>query len=209
MVSQQGGLLSTAIFYKDVKNFIQNGSSSETLNVTSVQGGTVPITFSVLQPENGGNSTLKGVEIGYQQAFTFLPAPFDNFGAVLNYTYVDASELVVTQGSPAVPLSGVSKDTYNLIGYYETSRFGVRVAYNYRSGYVVDPLSYFGDGDFRKAYGQLDLSATYHVTPNLDLMFEALDITNNALIDVDKYNINRGYETDGTTVLLGARYRFH
>ena len=205
----KGGLLSTAVFYKDVKNFIQNGSSSETLNVTSVQGGTVPITFGVLQPENGGKSTLKGVEIGYQQAFTFLPAPFDNFGAVLNYTYVDASDLVVTQGSPAVPLSGVSKDTYNLIGFYETARFGVRVAYNYRSGYVVDPLSYFGDGDFRKSYGQLDLSATYHVLTNFDLTFEALNITNNALIDVDKYNINRGYETDGTTVLLGARYRFH
>ena len=47
------------------------------------------------------------------------------------------------------------------------------------------------------------------VFSNFDLTFEALNITNNALIDVDKYNINRGYETDGATVLLGARYRFH
>jgi len=204
----KGGLLSTAVFYKDVKNFIQNGSSSETLNVTQVQGGTTPITFSVLQPENGGTAILKGVEVGYQQAFTFLPEPFDNFGAVINYTYVSASDLVVTQGSPAVPLSGVSKNTYNLVGFYEAPKFGVRVAYNYRSEYVVDPLSYFGDGDYRKAYGQLDASAVYHVLPNFDLSVEALNITNNALIDVDKYNINRGYETDGTTVLLGARYRF-
>jgi iron complex outermembrane recepter protein len=204
----KGGLLSTALFYKDVKNFIQNGSSSETLNVTQVQGGTIPITFSVLQPENGGTAILRGVEVGYQQAFTFLPEPFDNFGAVLNYTYVDASQLVVTQGQPSEPLSGVSKDTYNLVGFYETPRFGVRVAYNYRSGYVVDPLSYFGDGDFRKAYGQLDASATYHVFSTFDVTLEALNITNNALIDVDKYGINRGYETDGTTVLLGARYRF-
>jgi len=204
----QGGLLSTAVFYKDVKNFIQNGSSSETLNVTQVQGGTTPITFSVLQPQNGGTAILKGVELGYQQAFTFLPAPFNNFGAVINYTYVDASDLVVTQGAPAVPLSGVSKNTYNLVGFYEASKFGVRVAYNYRSSYVVDPLSYFGDGDFRKAYGQVDASAVYHVFPHFDLSLEALNITNNALIDVDKYGINRGYETDGTTVLLGGRYRF-
>jgi iron complex outermembrane receptor protein len=204
----KGGLLSTAVFYKDVKNFIQNGSSSETLNVTQVQGGTIPITFSVLQPENGGTAILRGVEVGYQQAFTFLPAPFDNFGVVLNYTYVDASQLVVTQGTPSVPLSGVSKTTYNLVGFYETPRFGVRVAYNYRSGYVVDPLSYFGDGDFRKSYGQLDVSASYHVFSNFDLTVEALNVTDNALIDVDRYGINRGYETDGTTVLLGARYRF-
>ena len=204
----KGGLLSTALFYKDVKNFIQNASFSETLNVTQLQGGTIPITFSVLEPENGGTAILRGVEVGYQQAFTFLPEPFDDFGALLNFTYVDASQLVVTQGQPSVPLSGVSKDTFNFIGFYESARFGARVAYNYRSTYVVDPLSYFGDGDFRKAYGQLDVSATYHVISNFDLTVEALNVTNNALIDVDKYGINRGYETDGTTVLLGARYRF-
>jgi TonB-dependent receptor len=203
----QGGLLSTALFYKDVKNFIQNGSSSRTLNVNQLQGGTIPITFSVLQPQNGGTALLKGVEVGYQQSFTFLPAPFDNFGALANYTYIDASSLVVTQGKPAVPLTGASKNTFNIVGFYESALFGIRAAYNYRSGYVVDPLSYFGDGDYRKAYGQLDLSATCHVRSNFDLTFEALNVTNNAISDVDIFGISRGYETDGTTVLLGVRYR--
>ena len=37
----------------------------------------------------GGN--LKGVELNYQQPFSFLPAPWDKFGAVLNYTGVKSS----------------------------------------------------------------------------------------------------------------------
>jgi iron complex outermembrane recepter protein len=98
----------------------------------------------VPQPENGGTAILRGVEVGYQQAFTFLPEPFDDFGAILNFTYADASQLVLTQGQPAVQLSGVSKNTHNVIGVYQSARFGARVAYNYRSTYVVDPLSYSG-----------------------------------------------------------------
>ncbi len=37
-----------------------------------------------------GTKELTGVELAGQSQFWFLPAPFDNLGAVVNYTYVDA-----------------------------------------------------------------------------------------------------------------------
>jgi len=209
----KSGLVSLAAFTKDVKNFVQNGSSSVTLNVNQISGagaqggGTVPLTFSVFQPKNAGSTTVQGLEFGYQQSFDFLPAPFDGFGVVANYTYITADPIVVTAGSAPVPISGLSNNSYNLVGFYEKGPIGIRLAYNYRGAYVVDPSSYFGDGDYRKAYGQLDASASYHVTPRLDFSVEALNITNSALIDVDKYGINRGYEQFGTTVMMGVRYK--
>jgi iron complex outermembrane receptor protein len=204
------GLISVALFDKQVKNFIQNASFTETLNVKYVQGGgTIALPFSVFQPVNSTTATsVKGVEFGYQQGFTFLPAPFDGLGALFNYTYITADPIVVTSGQPAVPLSGLSNNNYNLVGYYEKGKIGVRLAYNYRGNYVVDPSSYFGDGDYRKAYGQLDVSGTFHVTSQIDLTAEALNVTNSAIIDVDKYGINRGYEQFGTTFMLGAHYKF-
>jgi len=204
------GLISVALFDKQVKNFIQNGSFTETLNVKVVQGGgTIALPFSVAEPENSTTpTTVKGVEFGYQQGFTFLPAPFDGLGALFNYTYITADPIVVTAGTPAVPLSGLSNNNYNLVGYYEKGRVGVRIAYNYRGNYVVDPTSYFGDGDYRKAYGQLDVSGTFHLTSQLDLTAEALNVTNNPIVDVDKYGINRGYQEFGTTFMLGAHYKF-
>jgi iron complex outermembrane recepter protein len=192
MVSQQRRLAVDCAVLQAREGFYSKRVVLRDLKRYSAIGRRNSHTFSVLQPENGGTAILRGVEVGYQQAFTFLPEPFDDFGAVLNFTYADASQLVLTQGQPAVPLSGVSKNTYNVAGVYESARFGARVAYNYRSTYVVDPLSYFGDGDFRGPYGQLDVSATYHVISNFDLTVETLNVTNNALIDVDRYGIIRG-----------------
>jgi len=204
------GLLSLAAYNKSVKNFIQNGSFTETLDVAVIQGGgTRALPFTFLEPENSTTKTnIHGIEVGYQQGFTFLPAPFDGLGVLANYTHITANDIVVTQGSAAVPLSGLSKDNYNAVGYYENGRFGVRVAYNYRGGYVVDPSSYFGDGDYRKGYGQLDASANVRLIDNLDLTLEALNISDNAISDVDKYGISRGYAKYGTTFMFGARYKF-
>jgi len=206
----KSGLLSLAAYNKSVKNFIQNGSFTEILNVAVIQGGgTRALPFTFLEPENSTTKTnIHGVEFGYQQGFTFLPAPFDGLGVLANYTHITANDIVVTAGSPAVPLSGLSKDNYNAVAYYENNRFGVRLAYNYRGGYVVDPSSYFGDGDYRKAYGQLDASANARLIDNLDLTLEALNITDNAISDVDKYGISRGYAKYGTTFIFGARYKF-
>jgi len=204
------GLVSLAAYNKSVKNFIQNGSFTDVLNVAVIQGGgTRALPFTFLEPENSTTKTnIHGIEFGYQQVFTFLPAPFDGLGVLANYTHILANDIVVTEGSPAVPLSGLSKDNYNAVAYYETARFGVRLAYNYRGGYVVDPSSYFGDGDYRKGYGQLDASANAKLIDNLDLTLEALNISDNAISDVDKYGISRGYAKYGTTFIFGVRYKF-
>ena len=77
----QESLLSLALFYKDVKNFIVSTTSTETHTVQYANGGgTTDIEFTRFQPDNGASSKLEGIEFSYQQPFTFLPAPFDGFG---------------------------------------------------------------------------------------------------------------------------------
>ena len=44
--------------------------------------------FSV--PLNTPGGKVKGCEFNYMQPFTFLPGVWSNFGAQLNYTYVDS-----------------------------------------------------------------------------------------------------------------------
>ena len=48
----------------------------------------------------------------------------DHFGFNTNYTYTDAKE---KDGSPVV---GASRDTFNLVGYFENDHLNARVAYN-------------------------------------------------------------------------------
>lgn len=58
------------------------------LGGSSVDPDNTPIT--VTRPLNTPGGTLKGLEINYQQAFTFLPGLLRHTGARLNYTYVDS-----------------------------------------------------------------------------------------------------------------------
>ena len=57
-----------------------------------------------------------------------------------------ANQLVVGR---TLPFPGLSKDNGNLIGYYEKGSFGVRVAYNWRSAYLITGSVYPIDGGAR------------------------------------------------------------
>lgn len=204
-----GGLISAAGFFKDVDNFIISTTSSLTLNVQTVQGAsTTPITFTVFQPNNGGNSKVKGFELGYQQPFSFLPGILSGFGTILNYTYVTAGDLPFAQGGPALPLPGVSKNNYNIVLYYEKGGFSIRGAYNYRDRFVVDTNSFFGDGQFTQPFKQLDASTSLDITAKVQLHAEAVNLLGASVVNVNRFGINRGFEDYGRRFTGGVRVRF-
>ena len=106
------------------------------------------------------------------------------------------------------PVTGVSTNTYNLGIYYDTGKFGVHANYNYRSAWVADPLSYFGDGVFVKGYGQLDISGNYNVTRWLAINASVINATDSASIQSDVYGMTRDYELIGRRFQLGLHATF-
>jgi iron complex outermembrane receptor protein len=204
-----GGLLSGATFYKRISGFIQTlANGTETHNVTQ-NGVTAPEVFTIFQPVNAGTTSAHGFEVSYQQNFTFLPKPFDGTGILANYTYVNAGDISYGSSTVSSPMAGVSKDNYTLVAYYEGPRFGIRANYTYRSSYLSSqPDNYFGDGDYIQGYGQLDMSATLHITSHFDATLEVINVGDAALSELDVFGINRGYETDGRTFLFGVRAKY-
>src|SRR5690606_34794951 len=89
------GLLGASVFYKDLKSLIRSQTTVQSVPVTFIysNGNRVSsnLDFTVNQLVNGGGVSVKGFELYYQQAFRFLPAPFDGLGAVANYTFIDNS----------------------------------------------------------------------------------------------------------------------
>ncbi|PZU08259.1 MAG: hypothetical protein DI605_13590 [Sphingomonas sp.] len=204
-----GGLLSAAVFYKDVKNFIVSTMRTDTLNVTVRETGrTAPLDFSINQPNNGSGSKLKGVEVGAQVPLTFLPGLLDGFGIVANFTYLDAGAAATVEGGPPLPLPGVSKYSYNLVGYYEKGPFSARLAYNYRSRFVNSATSNFGDGSYGQSYGQLDFSTSFDITPQVGITIEGLNLTDSAVRTTNAYGYGRGYENVGRRFTAGVRAKF-
>ena len=174
------GSIYAAGFYKKVDGFIANVTATETYNF-----GNGPFTVDVTRPLNGDNGKIKGFEIGGNTFFDFLPGFLSGFGAQANFTYVDSKapspSAQDNEGNPLiVPLEGLSKTSYNIIGFYDRGPLSARVAYNWRSKYVVTTRGN-GSGNlpiFNDARGQVDASITYTVTPNFALTVDGTNLTN-------------------------------
>lgn len=204
------GILAADFFLKNVQNLVLTNYSKQIADVAvgSAGGPQQTIELSVSQPVNATTTQIKGLEVGYQQAFDFLPGVWSGFGAQANYTRIWYGSVVLNQGQPALPLPGISKDTYNLGLYYDNGKFDIHAGYNYRSRWVYDPLSYFGDGIFVKGYGQLDLSANYKVNSKLSFNASIVNLTQSALKQEDKYGVTRLYDLSGRRYYVGARLNF-
>jgi TonB-dependent receptor len=207
-------LLAGDFFLKDVRNLILTSYYTQTQNVklagnllndtTHTIGEVLPVLFNVTQPTNAQATTLKGVEFAWQQPFDFLPRFLDALGAEANYTHIWTTNVVVNEGQPAEPITGVSNNTYNAGLYYDNGKFQVHANYNYRSEWVSDPVSFFGDGLYVKGYGQLDLSGNYNLTKWLSIEASVINATQSPLIEIDRYGISRLYELDGRRFYLGV-----
>ncbi|HEY0621999.1 TonB-dependent receptor [Sphingomonas sp.] len=160
----KSSLISGAFFYKDVQDFIASFVTSGVDTDLDPQGRV--LTFS--RPENLASAKIKGFEIGVQQFFDFLPAPFDGLGIIANYTYSDSKD------NAGFPLVAVSKNSYNLVGLFEKGPISARVAYNYRDEAVFE----FSEGrpSFIGPRSQLDAQIGIDLTKRIALSFQAQNL---------------------------------
>ncbi|MCC2975191.1 TonB-dependent receptor [Sphingomonas sp. PL-96] len=174
------GSLYAAGFYKKVDGFIANVTAPETFTF-----GDNSYTYQVTRPLNGDNGKIKGFEVGGNTFFDFLPGWLSGFGTQANFTFVDSKAPSPgardTSGNQLfVPLEQLSKYSYNLVGFYDRGPLSARVAYNWRSKYVVTTAGN-GSGNlpiFNAERGQLDASVTYTVSPNFALTVDGINLTN-------------------------------
>lgn len=211
---QNEGLLAAAVFYKDIDSFI----TSETVGIPYnqlglpnelLQGAASPTDiFQVTRRLNGEGGALKGIEIQYQQPFTFLPGLWSNFGFTGNVTWVDSEVSYGTAGKNR--LTGQSKNTANATLYYEDGPFQARVSVAHRSQYL---LSFPGaNGNSEEGVNDttnVDASMSYEFTPNLTFSLEGINLTD-AYTDryVDVTNRVSDYRHTGREIAVGLRWKY-
>ncbi|MBO9740007.1 TonB-dependent receptor [Xanthomonas axonopodis pv. begoniae] len=170
----QGSMMYGTVFYKKVEGFIANAVFNE------VYDGQV---WQITRPVNGDSGKIRGAELGYTQFFDFLPGWLSGFGLQTNYTYVDSEApsptATDTNGqSLTVPLEGLSKNSYNAILSYETARFQGRVAYNWRSDWLVTTAGN-GTGNlpvYNKGFGQLDASLRFNINDVWSISLDGVNL---------------------------------
>lgn len=171
-------LLSLALYRKDISTFIISTTSSETIDGYPPTAVNPSGLFQINRPRNGTGGTVEGFEVGYQHAFKFLPAPFDGFGVLANYTYADSETPIQNPlGGGTLPLQNLSRDSYNVVGYYENDLFTARIAYTYRSKFLASlDSAALGGARYEDEYGQLDATASVSLSQKVKLTFDAVNL---------------------------------
>ncbi len=162
-------MLSAEVFYRDISSYIVTTTTEQQLtdSVSGVSG-----LYSVSSPINASNAKVKGASLNYQQAFGY------GFGLQANYTYATAD------ASSGLNLPYLSKNTYNVIPYWENGPWMVRVNYSYRSKYFTQ-VGRLNSQVFTDEYKQLDLTGSYEIN---DWMSVSVSATN--LLDSTYYWYN-------------------
>lgn len=151
--------VSVGLFKKDIKSFYL--SNRTLLGKRDVYGDGVLYNYSTYI--NGDGAKIQGVEITAKTAFTFLPGIFSGFGVDANYTYQKAEDVELfsqLDGSP-LPFPGLSSDSANLTVWYDKGPINARLAYNYRSKYLVSAADNSLQPVYRDATGYLDGKITW------------------------------------------------
>lgn len=192
-----GSALVAGAFYKDITTFVY----SQNTNIV-VDGQTYVLT----SPTNGGKATIKGVELAYQHLFKTLPAPFDGLGFLANYTYTDTEATY----SPTLKdeMVNVAKNSFNVTAFYEKDRFAARASYSWVDDVLQDVggagLSALND----KAFGSLDASLSYKITPRITAAIEGQNLTKASQWQFIKGGWFGGYTNYGRTLSFGLRAKF-
>jgi iron complex outermembrane recepter protein len=190
-------IATVSLFYDDLQSYVAFGTHTGVfLDQLLSKPGLPPVfmPYNISSPVNSSGQ-LKGVELQVQQPLAY------GFGFQANFTYVDGHDQ--NGGS----LVGTSRVTYNLVGYYENSWVSARLAYTYRSDYLVglDRSSLENEA----GNGQLDASVNFSVTKNVTLSVDALNLTNSLL---KYYAANptqvRAVYNNGTQVYAGVHVKF-
>jgi TonB-dependent receptor len=181
-------LLAAALFYKDIDTFVQTTRETRPYSTSGLPdsllagtGATPSDDFQFNIPVNTPGGPLKGVELIWQQGLSFLPAPFDDMGIILNYTYVDSKIQYRTAtglNSLRTDLTGLSKNAYNATLYYETDRFSARIAGAWRDDYLTTvPGRNNNDVEGTNGTFNLDFMTTWKYSDSLEFFIEGVNLT--------------------------------
>jgi iron complex outermembrane recepter protein len=189
------GSLTGTVFRKNLNNFFVKGAVAQ--KFTNPETG-IERTALVDGQRNGGEGTMDGFEIAYQQFYDMLPSPFDGLGIQANYTLINANGVPNNQDEAAtaefvggdndtgarvstglLSLEGQSKHTANFVLMYEKYDWAARLAYNYRSRYLLttrDVISKFPL--WNDDAGYLDASVFYTINDNFTVGVQFTNLAN-------------------------------
>jgi TonB-dependent receptor len=181
------GVVQAGLFYKRIKDFAVDlncdagDDNGFAFCLDGVYNG-IPFDEATVQI-NGDKAEVQGIELAYQQSLGFLPAPLDGMLIGFNYTFTDSWGHL---GDYKIPLPAASRNNYNAMLGYEKGPLSLRLTGAYRSGYLDEFNGDLREDRWVKKHLQIDLSAKYRVSRQLQVFAEFVNLTDEPYVAYQK-----------------------
>lgn len=200
------GLLSAAVFYKDIENPIFESTSP---GQDGTFGGMDLVNAEVGTWTNADSAKLKGLELNAQYELSFLPAPFDGFSVGGNITFSDSEASGLPGRDDTLPLIDQSDRVASAQITYEKYGFSARVAYTYRSEQLMEVGGDPEEDIYLDRLDQWDARVAYTFGEDLTVFVEGSNLNDAAMRTYMGYRDRLGEkEIYGATIRLGLQYKF-
>lgn len=176
---------------------------------TQFVGGTRVDKAEVIQPVNGDDANVLGVELAWVQHLSSLPGLLSNLLVSANATFTDG-EASLPFRDEKIAMPRQADRVLNFAMGYETDRFSSRLAFSHKSERLLalEELDDPAFDVFQDTHTQLDLGMKYYVNGQWELTLDANNLTDEpyyAYFGDRRYNAQ--YEIYGRTIALGVRYQ--
>lgn len=176
-----GGMLSAAVFNKDIKDEIFN-ASSQGYTYEGVNYANAVVT----KPVNAASASIKGLEISTQvNSLEWLHPLVRNFGLSANWTLLKGRMEVLKSDKRSRTighLAGQPGQAGNLSTFYSNGVLELRAAFNYQGQALRAVVP---DIEWQDLYWaprhQVDLQASYRLQPGLTLLAQVQNLTGERL----------------------------
>lgn len=145
---------------------------------------------------NGAGATTKGIELGYNQVYDFLPGALSGLGFNFNYTFQNSeTDLEISENTgltlKPLPQAYTPRHSANSTLYWEHDGWALRLSHRYNGTQLVNRGLARGV-IWQEATNRLDFNANYTINKNVSLSFHALNLTD---------DITRQYYTSASTII--------
>jgi TonB-dependent receptor len=199
------GIFSAGVFYKKIDNYIVEIENDN----YAPYAGTPFQDYDVTRSINGDDAHVYGLELNYEQQLGEWTGVLEGFLIGANATFLDTEFETEERAGETFQLPRASEEVFNFYLGYERGRLSTRLSSNWRSEFLEE-LGGSKELDIYVAdHNQWDLTFAYRILPELELIAEVSNITDEPL---ELYQGSEGnnfqFEEYGRTFGFGIKGKF-
>lgn len=185
------GQFSAGAFLKEITNYFRSFRGTVPAGQDNGFAGEYA-GWTITQNRNVGRARIRGIELNYQQQFTFLPGFWRGFGTFFNYTYLETYGDFGSASGNTTRLPNLTPRSYNAGLTYAGQGLAVRLLANYRGEFYRSTAT----GTFGTGAGVMPGTGVFDVYQHSRLLLDLkiqYDLSRRYLIFFDVYNLTNDY----------------